>query len=450
MTSRSKSRSSSKPKTTRRASAPIGSLIGSPIESLLAFLRGSPTAHHVVATSVQRLLAAGFTWFDAASTLPQFSPQPVKGFVTRDGALIAFVIPRSTANHFRIVGAHTDSPGLHVKPNPEGLAANFGTLEVEIYGSPLLNSWLDRDLDIAGHVVHRDGTQRLFTSPSPVARLAQLAIHLDRGVNENGVVLDKHAHLRPVWHTGATGMTVRDQAAKWAGVASRDVAAVHAQLVDHEPARLIGLDHSMVAAGRLDNQLSCWAAIEALCNTSPTKTKGAGIGVVALFDHEEVGSESTTGAAGPLLEHMLERIAHSIGKSRQDYLAMLPGSSCLSCDNAHAVHPNYPERHDPKHAPFINRGVALKSNSNQRYATSASSAVAFLSACTAAKANHQLFVSRNSMPCGSTIGPITATRLGIDTVDVGVPQLSMHSAREVCGVHDALDLPRIAGEFLRG
>ena len=419
------------------------------VDSLLDFLHGSPTAHHVVATAAKRLLAAGFTWFDASSTLPS-AQQPVKGFVTRDGALVVFVVPHASANHFRIVGAHTDSPGLHLKPNPEGVAANFGTLEVEIYGSPLLNSWLDRDLNIAGYVVHRDGTQRLFTSPTPVARLAQLAIHLDRGVNENGVVLDKHAHLRPVWHTGAADLSVRELAAKWAGVAKRDVAAVHAQLVDHEPARLIGVDQSMVAGGRLDNQLSCWAAIEAVCNTSQIKTKGAGIGVVALFDHEEVGSESTTGAAGPLLEHMLERIAHSIGKSRHDYLAMLPGSSCLSCDNAHAVHPNYPERHDPKHAPFINRGVALKSNSNQRYATSASSAVAFLSACSAAKVNHQLFVSRNSMPCGSTIGPITATRLGIDTVDVGVPQLSMHSAREVCGVHDALDLPRIAGEFLRG
>ena len=402
-----------------------------------------------MATAAQRLLAAGFTWFDATSSLPS-AQKSVKGFVTRDGALVAFVVPHSSADHFRIVGAHTDSPGLHLKPNPEGVAANFGTLEVEIYGSPLLNSWLDRDLNIAGYVVHRDGTQRLFTSPSPVARLAQLAIHLDRGVNESGVVLDKHAHLRPVWHTGAADLSVRELAARWAGVAERDVVAVHAQLVGHEPARLIGVDQSMVAGGRLDNQLSCWAAIEAVCNTSPNTANDAGIGVVALFDHEEVGSESTTGAAGPLLEHMLERIAHSIGRSRNDYLAMLPSSSCLSCDNAHAVHPNYPERHDPKHAPLINRGVALKSNSNQRYATSASSAVAFLSACTAAKVKHQLFVSRNTMPCGSTIGPVTATRLGIDTVDVGVPQLSMHSAREVCGARDALDLPRIISKFLRG
>ncbi len=172
--------------------------------------------------------------------------------------------------------------------------------------------------------------------------------------------------------------------------------------------------------------------------------------MAALFDHEEVGSESTTGAAGPLLEHLLERIAIALGKSRNEYLAMLPASGCLSCDNAHAVHPNYPERHDHKHAPLINKGVALKSNSNQRYATSATSSVAFLDACAAARVPHQIFVSRNNMPCGSTIGPITATRLGIDTVDVGVPQLSMHSAREVCGVSDALDLPRIVSAFLRG
>jgi aspartyl aminopeptidase len=150
------------------------------------------------------------------------------------------------------------------------------------------------------------------------------------------------------------------------------------------------------------------------------------------------------------LEQVLERVAYALGKDRREYLAMLPGSACLSCDNAHAVHPNYPERHDAKHAPFINKGVALKTNSNQRYATSAVSSIGFLQACRTARAQHQVFVSRNNMPCGSTIGPITATRLGIDTVDVGVPQLSMHSAREVCGVSDATDLASIAGAFLRG
>ncbi len=418
---------------------------------LQQFLDCSPTAHHVVATAAQRLLDAGFVWFDHSSEFPAFGDKPVKGFVTRDGALVAFATSAKRNTHFRIVGAHTDSPGLHVKSNPEGVACNFGTLEVEVYGSPLLNSWLDRDLDLAGHVVAKNGSVRLFRSNTPVARLAQLAIHLDRGVNDTGVVLDKHAHLRPVWHTGIAAGTLREMAAKLAGVALRDVAAVHAQLVDHEPSRIIGADASLLASGRLDNQLSCWAAIEAMSTLGGKSAKSnSAVAVAALFDHEEVGSESTTGAAGPLLEHVLERVAYALGKSRREYLAMLPASACLSCDNAHAVHPNYPERHDARHAPLINKGVALKSNSNQRYATSATSSVAFVQACAAARVQHQVFVSRNNMPCGSTIGPITATRLGIDTVDIGVPQLSMHSAREVCGVSDAADLPAIASAFLRG
>lgn len=444
MTSRSKSRSTTKAGKARRTTS--ASTLEATIGELSAFLNSSPTPHHVVATASRRLLDAGFVWFDNASELPDFAGRATRGFVTRGGALVAFATSGTVNDRFRIVGAHTDSPGLHVKSNPEGVAANFGTLEVEVYGSPLLNSWLDRDLDIAGHVVKRDGTIVLFRSATPVARLPQLAIHLDRGVNENGLVLDKHAHLRPVWTTGDDVLPVRAVAAHLAGVDFDDVATVHAQLVDHEPARVLGADASLLASGRLDNQLSCWAATEAIS----TLGGNAGVAVVALFDHEEVGSDSTTGAGGPLLEHLLERVATSLGKSRSEYLTMLPKSACLSCDNAHAVHPNYQERHDHKHAPFINRGVALKSNSNQRYATSATSAVAFLSACESAGVTHQVFVSRNNMPCGSTIGPITATRLGIDTVDVGVPQLSMHSAREVCGVNDAADLPKIARAFLRG
>ncbi len=433
MTSRSTS-----PKTSRKSEAEA-------LVDLRSFLDDSPTAHHAVASSIARLLDAGFTWFDAGSDLPSFTGTPVRGFFTRGGAVIAFVTSGRVNDHYRIVGAHTDSPGLFVKTAPEGQAFNFGTLEVEVYGSPLLNSWLDRDLDLAGHVVRRNGSLALFRTASPIARLPQLAIHLDRSVNENGVVLDKHAHLRPVWSTGSTAVTIRDLAAALAEVKPDDVVSVHAQLVDHQPASLLGVDASLLASGRLDNQLSCWAAVDAITKVE----NNSGVAVVALFDHEEVGSESTTGAAGPLLEHVLERIALALDKSRAEYLAMLSGSVCLSCDNAHAVHPNYPERHDQKHAPLANAGVALKINSNQRYATSAESAAVFYRACAAAGVRHQTFHSRNNMPCGSTIGPITATRLGVTTVDIGVPQLSMHSAREVCGVSDALDLPRIARSFLR-
>ena len=385
-----------------------------------------------MATAAKKLLDAGFTWFDAASELPDFAGRATKGFVTRGGALVAFATSQSANDKFRIVGAHTDSPGLHLKSNPEGLAANFGTLEVEVYGSPLLNSWLDRDLDIAGHVVRRNGQVVLFRSATPVARLAQLAIHLDRGVNESGLILDKHAHLRPVWTTGQDLLPVRAVAAHLAGVDMKDVAAVHAQLVDHEPARVIGADASLLASGRLDNQLSCWAAVDAISKVAGND----GVAVVALFDHEEVGSDSTTGAGGPLLEHLLERIAASLGKSRGEYLTMLPKSACLSCDNAHAVHPNYPERHDPRHGPVINAGPALKLNGNQRYATSARGAAHVRGIAESSGIPLQTFVSRNNMPCGSTIGPITATALGIEAIDIGVPQWSMHSSRETVGADD--------------
>ncbi len=455
MTSRSKSRSNkvAKPRRERTSSDEIDDR---ELLNLCEFLDRSPTPHHVVANAARLLLDAGFVWFDEHRPFPSFLGREVKGFVSRGGALIAFVTGTGSCERFRIVGAHTDSPGLHLKPRPEGHSSNFGTLEVEVYGSPLLNSWLDRDLDVAGHVVRRDGSTRLFYSAQPLARLPQLAIHLDRGVNENGLILDKHQHLRPVWLTGDSDLAFTDVAAALTDTAARDIAAVHAQLIDHTPARILGADASLLAAGRLDNQLSCWASLRALTNESgnpPTRgkqrTSSGVVGVVALFDHEEVGSASTTGAAGPLLEHVLERIAHALDKSRTGYLAMLPGSVCLSCDNAHAVHPNYPDRHDPKHAPLINHGVALKTNANQRYATSSTSSVSFLAACASAGVRHQVFASKNSLPCGSTIGPITATRLGIDTVDVGVPQLSMHSARELCGVSDALDLPKIIRAFLR-
>ena len=225
-----------------------------------------------------------------------------------------------------------------------------------------------------------------------------------------------------------------------------DIISVDAQFFDTLPAQILGVDHSLLASGRLDNQASCWAAISALVETqNPQDTC-----VVALFDHEEVGSSSATGAAGPLLEHTLERIADASGLSRVDYLHALSQSSCVSADNAHAVHHNYPDRHDHGHAPIINQGPALKLNSNQRYATSSTSAAIFIRACESANIKHQMFVSKNNMPCGTTIGPITATRLGIDTVDVGIPQLSMHSAREVCGVSDLVAMQKALCSYMNG
>ena len=402
------------------------------IATLLAQLDTSPTAHHVVGWWRKNLTNAGFLDCSLLDTL-----SAEKGFVCRGGAIIAWRVPQeSLHNGFRIVGAHSDSPGLHIKPQPNKQHANMSLLGVEVYGGPLLNSWLDRDLGIAGHVVLQDGSLHLFESKTPVARISQLAIHLDRDVNDKGLVLDRHQHLNALWLTSDGGQEFDQWLAKTCGVNKSDIRASSAQLFDTQKASLIGADNSLIASARIDNQASCWAAMTALIEQSDTTSPS----VVALFDHEEVGSSSATGAAGPLLEHVLERLCFATGLSRQDFINVLAKSHCVSADNAHAVHHNYPERHDSNHSPLINRGVVIKSNVGQRYATSATSIAPFIDACANANVPIQHFASRNNIACGSTIGPITATRLGIDTIDVGIPQLSMHSAREVCGSQDPIYL----------
>jgi len=413
------------------------------LHDLLGFLDASPSPWHAVDSAIHRLTMAGFA--PVALSEP-WTELPHAGFVARGGALIAFRIgtapegaPGGTVAPFRIVGAHTDSPCLRVKPRPDTGGFGWRQLGVEVYGGILANSWLDRDLGIAGRVVLHDGSVADVAIDAPICRVPQLAIHLDREVNDRGLVLDKQQHLTPIWGTGtASDGDFVEWLAHQIDVAPADLSWWELCLFDRTPAAVLGADASLVASGRLDNQVSCWAAIDAL-TSAPVSPDGF-TGVVALFDHEEVGSESVTGAAGPLLEQVLERIALATGGDRAALLAALSASRCISADNAHAVHPNYPERHEPGHRPKVNHGPAIKINSNQRYATSAESASFFQRACETAGVPWQVFVSRNNMPCGSTIGPITATRLGIATVDVGVPQLSMHSARELCGADDPISL----------
>ena len=372
------------------------------------------------------LEAAGFTELHETDA---WSDAPAAGFVRRGGALIAWRLADGRPSSLRIVGAHTDSPGLRLHPHPDQAIANWRSLGVEIYGGALLNSWLDRDLGIAGRVIGRDGSTALVNVDEPVARVPQLAIHLDRDVNDKGLLLDKHVHLRPVWATSGD-----EPFAGWlADRAGVDASFWELCLYDVQKAAVLGADRSLIASGRLDNQLSCWAAASALTSAGPAPH----LAVAALFDHEEVGSGSTSGAEGPILETVIERLLAASGvDSVDDRHRVYAASSCISADNAHAIHPNYPERHDAGHAPLVNHGPAIKMNANQRYATDAQTAAMFWQCCEKAGVPVQSFVSRNNVPCGSTIGPITATRLGIATVDVGVPQLSMHSARELCGAED--------------
>ena len=402
------------------------------VHSLSRWLDACPTPFHSVARATEQLSASGFV------ALAPGADVPLKGYLERDGAVIAWSLGDRTAP-LRVIGAHTDSPNLRVHPRPDIAAAGWNQLGVEVYGGVLLNSWLDRDLGLAGRVIDGGGNVRLFTFAEPIARVPQLAIHLDREVNERGVVLDRQAHLMPVWGTRAGGFL------DWLGdrTGMRDIAAFDAHLFDNQDAALIGSDSSMLASGRLDNQVSCWAAVSALVGSTSSATS-----VIVLNDHEEVGSDSATGASGPMLSMVLDLLFDRLGLSPRERVDMLHGAFCLSADNAHALHPNYQERHEPRHAPIVNNGPALKLNGNMRYATTARGSAHIRSTAAAAGVPLQVFVTRNNMPCGSTIGPITATRLGIECIDVGVPQLSMHSARELCGADDPPRLVALMTAFL--
>ena len=415
------------------------------VEALLRFLDASPSPYHAVDSAKALLDAAGFHELNERDA---WSAEAIAGpggngrrYVNRGGALIAWVAKDADplTHGVTIVGAHTDSPNLRIKPNPDAANAGWRQWGVEVYGGALNNSWLDRDLGLSGRVILRDASTRLVKIDEPLARVAQLAIHLDRDVNEKGLVLDKQLHLTPLIGLGAKS-SFREFLGDRGNCDPGEIATWDVMLHDLTPARRIGVDGEFIASGRLDNLFSAWAAIRALIDLAlaPDVVAPGKIMMAALFDHEEVGSASTTGAAGPLLETTLYRIleAHEI-HTADDRARVFAASQCVSADMAHAVHPNYADKHEPDHRPLPNGGPVVKVNANQRYATDAQTAARFQTAARRAEVDCQTFVSRNSQPCGSTIGPITATQLGIPTVDVGCAMLSMHSARELCGAQDA-------------
>jgi aspartyl aminopeptidase len=428
------------------------------LESLCRYLDQSPSPFHAVASSAAMLDAAGFTrWsWDDEWNVEQVRAQGLTGgYLIRDGALFAWRTDHAVdvAAPYRIVGAHTDSPGLRIKPRPEFVSNGWRQLEVEVYGGALLHTWLDRDLGLAGRLALRAGGSALVRLERPIARIPSVAIHLDREVNDRGLMLDKQAHLSPVWATdlGLTGHVAPNTLAEYllqgTGLDPTEIAGWELMLYDITPAAVLGVDGSLLASGRLDNLVSCWAATQSMISAQPSPHH---VDVIALFDHEEVGSSSATGASGPMLEMILERLSMARGADRTGYYRAIGGSLCISADNAHAVHPNYSDRHDPLHRPMVNRGPAIKDNVNQRYATTSLTSAVFQRACRAAQVPWQVFSSRNTIPCGSTIGPLASTRLGIDTVDIGVPQLSMHSARELCGAMDPHYLAAALTAFFNG
>ncbi|MFF7841096.1 M18 family aminopeptidase [Streptomyces ossamyceticus] len=420
-------------------------------DDLMTYLAASPSPYHAVANAAERLEKAGFR---QVSETDAWDGSLGGKYVLRGGAIIAWYVPDGAEPHtpFRIVGAHTDSPNLRVKPLPDSGAHGWRQVAVEIYGGPLLNSWLDRDLGLAGRLSLRDGTNRLVNIDRPLLRVPQLAIHLDRSVSSEGLKLDKQRHLQPVW---GLGDDVRDGdliafLEQELGLPSGEVTGWDLMTHSVEPPAYLGRDKELLAGPRMDNLLSVHAATAALAAVATSGDGPSYIPVLAAFDHEENGSQSDTGADGPLLGGVLERSVFSRGGSYEDRARAFAATICLSSDTGHAVHPNYAERHDPTHHPRADAGPLLKVNVNNRYATDGSGRAVFAAACEKSGVPYQTFVSNNSMPCGTTIGPITAARHGIQTVDIGVAILSMHSARELCGAKDPYLLANALAAFLEG
>ena len=406
------------------------------------YVTESPTAFHAAAVARDRLVAAGFTELSELDAWPTEAGAYV---VVRDGAVIAWRLPQgaTATTPFRILGAHTDSPGFRIKPNPAVRVGGWEQLNVEVYGGALLSTWFDRDLRIAGRVVDADGTVRLV-STGAVARIPNLAIHLDRGVND-GKEIDRQRHTLPVVGTDAAlgGTDVLG----WLRGRVGEAVSWDLFLADTQAPARIGIDGAFLASGRMDNLTSVHAGLLGIIDAP---ADGDHVPVFAAFDHEEIGSATPSGAGGPFLEDVLGRVQEGLGATRSESARAFRASWLLSSDAGHLVHPNQPEKHDPTNRPRPGAGPLLKISANQRYMTEAKGEAVWAAACDTAGVPWQPFVNVNTIPGGSTIGPIAATRLGIPTIDIGVGLLSMHSVRELVHVDDLAALHGAVAAFLAG
>ncbi len=419
-----------------------------PLTDLCAFLDAGPAPALAAAELVRRLAAAGFR--PLALTDPHWAVAAGGWYVVSGASVIAFRLRGAAPRRFHLVGAHTDSPHLRLKPRAAYACEHCLQLGVEVYGGVLLNSWLDRDLGLAGTVYDRDGGAHPLLIRRALARVPQLAIHLDREVND-GLKLNPQQHLAPIWGLQADGDPTQlftALLAAAAGIPAERIASHDLSLFDLTPATVGGAAGDLLFSARLDNLCSVWAGLTALLAAGDGPADA--VPVLACFDHEEVGSASRDGAEGALLGTVLERLARALGCGRDDYLAALSGSLLLSADMAHAVHPNYADRHEPRHKPRLGGGPVLKANHNQRYATSGATAAAVHRLAAVAGVPLQDFVARTDLGCGSTIGPAVAAGLGIAVADLGAPMLSMHSARECLATADVAPYVRLLTAHLAG
>jgi aspartyl aminopeptidase len=425
---------------------------------LVEFITSSPTAFHATASAGVLLKKRGFTQLSEQDSWCR--PPAGKYFIVRnDSSLISFIWQaesEKTKTSIQMIGAHTDSPGLRVKPKPMQKMLNYLQLGAEVYGGALLRPWFDRELSLAGRVCWHDAENKgsakeirsnLIDFKRPVAVIPNLAIHLNHEANKKQEV-NRQIDLVPV-----LGLTDEESEPDFSKILEEQLRKQYPDLerpcvTDHElflydvaPPALIGLTSQFITGARLDNLVSCFSALQALLSVESDAT--AGNCLIILNDHEEVGSVSSCGAQGSFLRDILERLLPEAGERQ----AVLRNSFFISADNAHAAHPNFVAKHDPQHLPLMHKGPVIKHNANQRYATNAATAARFRMLCEQAGVPLQEFVMRNDMGCGSTIGPLTAAEIGIDTVDVGIPSLAMHSIRETAACMDCWYLYRVLRFF---
>jgi aspartyl aminopeptidase len=412
-------------------------------DGLLGFLDASPTPFHATLNMSMMFDNAGF--IRLAENQKWELEHGKRYYVTRnDSSIIAFTYPK--ANNYTMIGAHTDSPNLKLKPNPvikEHGVVKFG---VEPYGGLLLNSWFDRDLSLAGRVSYLDSKGEikgcLIDIKKPIAIVPSLAIHLDDKANKDKTV-NKQTDISPILTTNDDfefEEFLKWQLSKNGILDVKELYASDLSFYDAQKASFVGLNDDFISSARLDNLLSCYVGMLSICSVEDDKAM-----LFIASDHEEVGSESTSGAGGSFLENTLRRIY----KDYDEYVQMLRSSMMISADNAHAIHPNFPSKHDSNHTPYINKGSVIKVNANQRYASNSVTISKFMNIANSMGESYQEFVTRSDMGCGSTIGPITATRLGIETLDIGLPTFAMHSIRELCGSDDAHSLYKILVGFTK-